>query len=270
MLFRSMVQELGKRADRVRSGSVDPTVDNMLSITNDGRKLALDQRLLNPLLPDDPASKVNVCVEKIYQIWQESAGRRSAQLVFSDLSTPTGSGFNVYDDIKSKLIARGIPAEEIAFIHDAATDAKKKELFAQVRSGAVRVLLGSTAKMGAGTNVQKRLIALHHLDVPWRPSDIEQREGRILRQGNENKEVYIFRYVTEGTLDAYSWQLIENKQRFISQIMTSKSPARSADDIDDAALSYAEVKALAAGNPLIKEKMDLDIQLTRLRTLKAA
>ena len=265
-----MVQELGKRADRVRSGSVDPTVDNMLSITNDGRKLALDQRLLNPLLPDDPASKVNVCVEKIYQIWQESADHRSAQLVFSDLSTPTGTGFNVYDDIKSKLIARGVPAEEIAFIHDAATDAKKKELFAQVRSGAVRILLGSTAKMGAGTNVQKRLIALHHLDVPWRPSDIEQREGRILRQGNENKEVSIFRYVTEGTFDAYSWQLIENKQRFISQIMTSKSPARSADDIDDAALSYAEVKALAAGNPIIKEKMDLDIQLTRLRTLKAA
>lgn len=211
-----------------------------------------------------------ICVGKIFEIWEQTMPQRSAQLVFCDLSTPKAGVFNVYDDMKAKLIERGIPETEIAFIHEANTDARKTELFGKVRSGAVRVLMGSTAKMGAGTNVQQRLVALHHLDVPWRPSDIEQREGRILRQGNENKEVYVFRYVTEGTFDAYSWQLIENKQKFIGQIMTSKSPARSCDDMDEAALSYAEVKALAAGNPLIKEKMDLDVQLTRLKTLKAA
>lgn len=267
---KQMVAELGERADKIRNREVKPYVDNMLKITNDGRKLALDQRLIDPDLPDDPDSKVNICVGKVFEIWEQTKAQRSAQLVFCDLSTPKAGVFNVYDDMKAKLIERGIPEAEIAYIHEANTDARKTELFGKVRSGAVRVLMGSTAKMGAGTNVQKRLIALHHLDVPWRPSDIEQREGRILRQGNENKEVYVFRYVTEGTFDAYSWQLIENKQKFIGQIMTSKSPARSCDDMDEAALSYAEVKALAAGNPLIKEKMDLDIQLTRLKTLKAA
>ena len=267
---KQMVAELGERADKIRDRKVKPYEDNMLKITNDGRKLALDQRLIDPSLPDDPDSKVNICVGKIFEIWEQTKAQRSAQLVFCDLSTPKAGVFNIYDDMKAKLIERGIPADEIAFIHEANTDARKTELFGRVRSGTVRVLMGSTAKMGAGTNVQKRLIALHHLDVPWRPSDIEQREGRILRQGNENKEVYIFRYVTEGTFDAYSWQLIENKQKFIGQIMTSKSPARSCDDIDEAALSYAEVKALAAGNPLIKEKMDLDIQLSHLKTLKAA
>ncbi len=267
---KQMVAELGERADKIRNKMVKPYEDNMLKITNDGRKLALDQRLIDPDLPDDPDSKVNICVGKIFEIWEQTMPQRSAQLVFCDLSTPKAGVFNVYDDMKAKLIERGIPETEIAFIHEANTDARKTELFGKVRSGAVRVLMGSTAKMGAGTNVQKRLIALHHLDVPWRPSDIEQREGRILRQGNENKEVYVFRYVTEGTFDAYSWQLIENKQKFIGQIMTSKSPARSCNDMDEAALSYAEVKALAAGNPLIKEKMDLDVQLTRLKTLKAA
>ena len=267
---KQMVTELGERADKIRNKMVKPYEDNMLKITNDGRKLALDQRLIDPDLPDDPDSKVNICVGKIFEIWEHTMPQRSAHLVFCDLSTPKAGVFNVYDDMKAKLIERGIPETEIAFIHEANTDARKTELFGKVRSGAVRVLMGSTAKMGAGTNVQKRLIALHHLDVPWRPSDIEQREGRILRQGNENKEVYVFRYVTEGTFDAYSWQLIENKQKFIGQIMTSKSPARSCNDMDEAALSYAEVKALAAGNPLIKEKMDLDVQLTRLKTLKAA
>ena len=267
---KQMVAELGERADKIRNKMVKPYEDNMLKITNDGRKLALDQRLIDPDLPDDPDSKVNICVGKIFDIWEQTMPQRSAQLVFCDLSTPKAGVFNVYDDMKAKLIERGIPETEIAFIHEANTDARKTELFGKVRSGAVRVLMGSTAKMGAGTNVQQRLVALHHLDVPWRPSDIEQREGRILRQGNENKEVYVFRYVTEGTFDAYSWQLIENKQKFIGQIMTSKSPARSCDDMDEAALSYAEVKALAAGNPLIKEKMDLDVQLTRLKTLKAA
>ncbi|MDY5782959.1 MAG: DUF3991 domain-containing protein, partial [Gemmiger sp.] len=267
---KQMVQELGERAELVRAGAVKPNEDNMLQITNDGRKLALDQRLIDPSLPDNQDSKVNVCVSRIFEIWEKTKEQRSAQLVFCDLSTPKAGTFNVYDDIKAKLMALGIPEEEIAYIHTANTDARKTELFGKVRSGAVRVLMGSTAKMGAGTNVQQRLIALHHLDVPWRPSDIEQREGRILRQGNENKEVYVFRYVTEGTFDAYSWQLIENKQRFIGQIMTSKSPARSCEDMDEAALSYAEVKALAAGNPLIKEKMDLDVQLTRLKTLKSA
>ena len=267
---KQMVAELGERADKIRNKMVKPYEDNMLKITNDGRKLALDQRLIDPDLPDDPDSKVNICVGKIFEIWEQTMPQRSAQLVFCDLSTPKAGIFNVYDDMKAKLIERGIPETEIAFIHEANTDACKTELFGKVRSGAVRVLMGSTAKMGAGTNVQQRLVALHHLDVPWRPSDIEQREGRILRQGNENKGVYVFRYVTEGTFDAYSWQLIENKQKFIGQIMTSKSPARSCDDMDEAALSYAEVKALAAGNPLIKEKMDLDVQLTRLKTLKAA
>lgn len=267
---KQMVAELGERADKIRNKMVKPYEDNMLKITNDGRKLALDQRLIDPDLPDDPDSKVNICVDKIFEIWEQTMPQRSAQLVFCDLSTPKAGVFNVYDDMKAKLIERGIPETEIAFIHEANTDARKTELFGKVRSGAVRVLMGSTAKMGAGTNVQQRLVALHHLDVPWRPSDIEQREGRILRQGNENKEVYVFRYVTEGTFDAYSWQLIENKQKFIGQIMTSKSPARSCNDMDEAALSYAEVKALAAGNPLIKEKMDLDVQLTRLKTLKAA
>ena len=267
---KQMVAELGERADKIRNKMVKPYEDNMLKITNDGRKLALDQRLIDPDLPDDPDSKVNICVGKIFEIWEQTMPQRSAQLVFCDLSTPKAGVFNVYDDMKAKLIERGIPETEIAFIHEANTDARKTELFGKVRSGAVRVLMGSTAKMGAGTNVQQRLVALHHLDVPWRPSDIEQREGRILRQGNENKEVYVFRYVTEGTFDAYSWQLIENKQKFIGQIMTSKSPARSCNDMDEAALSYAEVKALAAGNPLIKEKMDLDVQLTRLKTLKAA
>ena len=267
---KQMVTELGERADKIRNKMVKPYEDNMLKITNDGRKLALDQRLIDLDLPDDPDSKVNICVGKIFEIWEQTMPQRSAQLVFCDLSTPKAGVFNVYDDMKAKLIERGIPETEIAFIHEANTDARKTELFGKVRSGAVRVLMGSTAKMGAGTNVQQRLVALHHLDVPWRPSDIEQREGRILRQGNENKEVYVFRYVTEGTFDAYSWQLIENKQKFIGQIMTSKSPARSCNDMDEAALSYAEVKALAAGNPLIKEKMDLDVQLTRLKTLKAA
>ena len=266
---RVMVADLGKRADIVRGGSVDPKEDNMLKITNDGRKLALDQRLIDPQLPDDPNSKVNACVDRVFEIWERTKANRSTQLIFCDLSTPKAGVFNVYDDIREKLVTRGIPKEEIQFIHDANTEARKAELFAKVRSGTVRVLMGSTAKMGAGTNVQRKLIALHHLDVPWRPSDIEQREGRMVRQGNENKEVAIYRYVTEATFDAYSWQLIENKQRFIGQVMTSKSPARSCDDMDEAALSYAEVKALAAGNPAIKEKMDLDIQVTRLRTLKA-
>lgn len=266
---RVMVADLGKRADTVRKGSVDPKEDNMLKITNDGRKLALDQRLIDPQLPDDPNSKVNACVDRVFEIWERTKENRSTQLIFCDLSTPKAGTFNVYDDIRDKLVARGIPKEEIQFIHDANTEARKADLFAKVRSGTVRVLMGSTAKMGAGTNVQRKLIALHHLDVPWRPSDIEQREGRMVRQGNENKTVSIYRYVTEATFDAYSWQLIENKQRFIGQVMTSKSPARSCDDMDEAALSYAEVKALAAGNPAIKEKMDLDIQVTRLRTLKA-
>lgn len=266
---RVMVADLGKRADIVRNGSVDPKEDNMLKITNDGRKLALDQRLIDPDLPDDPNSKVNACVDRVFEIWERTKANRSTQLIFCDLSTPKAGVFNVYNDARNKLVARGIPKEEIQFIHDANTEARKADLFAKVRSGTVRVLIGSTSKMGAGTNVQRKLIALLHLDVPWRPSDIEQREGRMVRQGNENKEVAIYRYVTEATFDAYSWQLIENKQKFIGQVMTSKSPARSCDDMDEAALSYAEIKALAAGNPAIKEKMDLDIQVTRLRTLKA-
>lgn len=267
---KEMVQSLADRAEAVRDRRVDATVDNMLKITNDGRKLALDQRLINDMLPDEDNSKATTCVDKACEIWEETKEQKSAQLIFCDLSTPKGDGtFNVYEDIRGKLIEKGVPPEEIAFIHDANTEKRKAELFAKVRSGQVRFLLGSTAKMGAGTNVQDRLIALHHLDVPWRPSDIEQQEGRILRQGNMNDKVKIFRYVTEGTFDSYSWQLIENKQKFIGQIMTSKSPVRSCEDIDEAALSYAEVKALATGNPYIKEKMDLDIQVSKLKLLKA-
>ena len=309
---KAMVQSLSERAGKVHSGSVDPRVDNMLKITSDGRKLGLDQRLINPLLPDDPGSKVNACINNIFRIWQDGADEKLTQLVFCDISTPKGmertaqqtepevsdapkeddempllepaddltelagvssnaveSNFNVYEDIRSKLIARGVPPDEIAFIHDANTEVKKKELFAKVRAGQVRVLLGSTAKMGAGTNCQDRLIALHDLDCPWRPGDLEQRSGRIVRQGNMNPDVQIYRYATEGTFDSYLWQTVENKQKFISQIMTSKSPVRSCEDIDEAALSYAEIKALCADDPAIKEKMDLDVDVARLRLMKA-
>ena len=267
---KDMVAELSERAAAVHSGMVDPSEDNMLKITSDGRKLGLDQRLMNPLLPDDPNSKLNACVRNVLRIWEEGKEDRLTQLLFCDLSTPKNDrNFNVYDDIKAKLIAGGVPENEIAFIHDADSEAKKKELFAKVRTGQVRVLLGSTQKMGAGTNCQDRLIALHHLDVGWRPSDMTQRNGRIIRQGNQNKEVQIYQYVTEGTFDAYLYQTLENKQKFISQIMTSKSPVRSCDDVDEQALSYAEIKALCAGNPLIKEKMDLDIDVARLKVLKA-
>lgn len=297
---QAMVQELSERAAEVHSGKVEPWKDNMLKITSDGRKLGLDQRILNPLLPDDPSSKVNQCVENIAQIWQDGQAEKLTQLVFCDISTPKGTAgrkvakspgkldspelhaletltepadgeqpFSIYYDIRDKLIARGIPETEIAFIHDANTEARKKELFAKVRSGQVRVLMGSTFKMGAGMNVQDRLIALHDLDCPWRPGDLEQRKGRIVRQGNKNKTVHIYRYVTEGTFDSYLWQTVENKQKFISQIMTSKSPVRSCEDIDETALSYAEIKALCAGDPRIKEKMDLDIEVSRLKLLKA-
>ena len=267
---KDMVASLAERAEAVRDRQVQPYEDNMLKITNDGRKLALDQRLVNDMLPDDENSKAATCVDKAFEIWEDTKEQKSTQLIFCDLSTPKGDGtFNVYEDIRNKLMEKGIPENEIAFIHDANTELRKAELFAKVRSGQVRFLLGSTAKMGAGTNVQDRLIALHHLDVPWRPSDIEQQEGRILRQGNQNDKVKIFRYVTEGTFDSYSWQLIENKQKFIGQIMTSKSPVRSCEDVDEAALSYAEVKALATGNPYIKEKMDLDIQVSKLKLMKA-
>lgn len=268
---KRMVESLGERAERIRGGGVPANVDNMLKVTNDGRKLALDQRMIDPLLPDEDGSKVNACAGEVYRIWSETADRRSAQLVFCDLSTPkSGGSFNVYDDIRKKLIARGIPAEEIKFIHEADTEAKKQELFKKVRRGEVRVLIGSTAKMGAGTNVQNKLIASHDLDCPWRPSDLEQRAGRTVRQGNENPVVGLYRYVTEETFDAYLYQLVEGKQKFASQIMTSKSPVRSADDIDETALSYAEIKMLATGNPYIKEKMDLDIQVQRLRLLKSS
>ena len=267
---KEMVTSLADRAEAVCNRLVEPHQDNMLKITNDGRKLALDQRLINDMLPDEEHSKAKTCVDKAFEIWEDTKGEKSAQLIFCDLSTPKGDGtFNVYEDIRNKLMEKGVPAEEIAFIHQANTELRKAELFSKVRSGQVRFLLGSTAKMGAGTNVQDRLIALHHLDVPWRPSDIEQQEGRILRQGNRNPKVKIFRYVTEGTFDSYSWQLIENKQKFIGQIMTSKSPVRSCEDVDEAALSYAEVKALATGNPYIKEKMDLDIQVSKLKLMKA-
>lgn len=280
---QDMIKSLADRAEKIRAGMVDPSVDNMLRITNDGRKLALDMRLVNPLAPDDENGKVSVCAKNIYDIWERTQEQHSAQLVFCDLSTPgkaidmemrdgvaVMSNFqNVYDDLKKKLIARGIPAEEIAFIHEANTEVKKKELFARVRSGQVRVLIGSTAKMGAGTNCQDKLIALHDLDCPWRPSDLAQRLGRIVRQGNQNPEVEIFRYVTENTFDAYLYQLVENKQKFISQIMTSKAPARIADDVDETALSYSEIKALATGNPLIIEKCNLDMEVSKLNMLKA-
>ncbi len=267
---RDMVADLATRAEKVRNRMVEPHEDNMLKITNDGRKLALDQRLANPMLPDDEASKVNACVDRVFEFWQQHQDKRLTQLVFCDLSTPKGDGtFNVYDDFREKLKARGVPPEEVAFIHEADTETRKKELYAKVRKGQVRVLIGTTFKMGAGTNVQDKLIASHDLDCPWRPRDLEQRAGRTIRQGNKNEEVHIFRYVTENTFDAYLYQILENKQRFISQIMTSKSPVRSAEDIDETALSYAEVKALATGNPYIKEKMDLDIQVSKLKLLKA-
>lgn len=267
---KKMVEGLSDRAERVRNKMVDSSTDNMLLITNDGRKLALDQRLMNDMLPDSETSKVSACADNVFDIWQRTAESRSTQMVFCDLSTPHNDGkFNVYDDLRKKLIEKGIPAEEIAYIHTAETEAKKKELFGKVRSGQIRVLLGSTQKMGAGTNVQTKLVALHHLDCPWRPSDLQQREGRIIRQGNENPEVDIYTYVTENTFDSYLYQLVEGKQKFIGQIMTSKSPVRSAEDIDETALSYAEIKALCAGNPHIKEKMDLDIDVSRLKLLKA-
>ena len=267
---KKMVQELSKRAAEIHSGTVDASVDNMLCVTNDGRKIGLDVRLINPMLPDDPNSKLNVCVQNVLKIWEEGKDQKLTQLLFCDLSTPKNDGnFNVYEDIRKKLISAGVPENEIEFIHNADTEAKKAALFSKVRSGDVRVLLGSTAKMGAGTNVQQRLVAVHHLDVGWKPSDMTQRNGRIIRQGNMNKEVKVFNYVTEGTFDSYLFQTLENKQRFISQIMTSKSPVRSCEDVDEQALSYAEIKALCAGNPLIKEKMDLDVQVAKLKVLKA-
>ena len=267
---KEMVQELSKRAAEIHSGAVDASVDNMLCVTNDGRKIGLDVRLMNPMLPDDPNSKLNVCVQNVLKIWEDGKDQKLTQLLFCDLSTPKNDGnFNVYDDIRKKLVAAGVPENEIEFIHNADTEAKKAALFSKVRSGDVRILLGSTAKMGAGTNVQSRLVAVHHLDVGWKPSDMTQRNGRIIRQGNMNKEVKVFNYVTEGTFDSYLFQTLENKQRFISQIMTSKSPVRSCEDVDEQALSYAEIKALCAGNPLIKEKMDLDVQVAKLKVLKA-
>ena len=267
---KEMVQSLSERAGKINAGMVDASEDNMLCVTNDGRKIGLDQRLMNPLLPDDPNSKLNACVRNVLRIWEEGTEQRLTQLLFCDLSTPKGDGqFNVYDDVKKKLLAAGVPESEVAFIHTADTEAKKKELFSKVRTGQVRILLGSTAKMGAGTNVQDRLVAVHHLDVGWKPSDMTQRNGRIIRQGNRNKEVQIYQYVTEGTFDAYLYQTLENKQRFIGQIMTSKSPVRSCEDVDEQVLSYAEVKALCAGNPLIKEKMNLDVEVAKLKVLKA-
>ena len=272
---QAMVQELGKRADRVRSGAVAPYEDNMLAITNDGRKLALDQRLADPSLPDNPGSKLNMVVENVFNTWESSKPTKGTQLIFCDLATPSAAGkdsgrFCSYDDIRDKLIAKGVPADQIAYIHDADTPAKKNALSSKMKSGAIRVLIGSTAKMGAGFNVQERLVALHHVDCPWRPRDVEQRDGRILRQGNTNEKVHIYRYVTEGTFDSYNWQTVENKQKFISQVVTGKSPARTCDDIDDAALSYAEVKALAAGDPEIKERMELDVDVQKLSVLRTA
>ena len=267
---RDMVAKLSERALQVHQGKVDPSVDNMLKITSDGRKIGLDQRLMNPLLPDNPESKLNACVKNTLDLWKMGKEKKLTQLIFCDFSTPKDDGsFNVYDDIKAKLVESGIPEKEIAFIHHANTEYSKKELFTKVRTGQIRVLLGSTQKMGAGTNVQDRLIAVHHLDVGWRPADMTQRNGRIIRQGNQNPEVKIFQYVTEGTFDAYLYQTLENKQKFISQIMTSKSPVRSCDDVDEQALSYAEIKALCAGNPLIREKMDLDVEVARLKVLRA-
>ena len=266
---QDMVQALSERAAEVHSGSVDPSVDNMLKITSDGRKIGLDQRLMNSALPDDPNSKLNACVNNVLRIWNDTKEQKLTQLIFCDMSTPKGDGsFNVYDDIRSKLLNAGVPEQEIEFIHNADTENKKAELFSKVRSGQVRVLLGSTAKMGAGTNVQTLLVAVHHLDVGWRPSDMTQRNGRIIRQGNQNKQVYVYNYVTESTFDAYLYQTLENKQKFISQIMTSKSPMRSCDDIDEQALSYAEIKALCAGDPRIREKIDLDVQVAKLKVLR--
>ena len=281
---KDMVSALADRAEKVRKGEVEPHIDNMLRITNDGRKLALEQRLVNNILPDDESSKVNICAANIYSIWEKTKEQALTQLVFCDLSTPkaVNPGENaenepeaapifqdVYTDLKRKLMAKGIPEHEIAFIHDAKTEVQKSALFSKVRAGQVRVLIGSTFKMGAGTNVQRKLVALHHLDIPWRPSDIEQREGRMIRQGNENKHVEVYRYVTKGTFDAYMWQTIENKQKYIGQIMTSKTPVRSCEDIDEQALSYAEVKALAVDNPYIMEKMTLDVEVARLKLVKA-
>ena len=270
-----MVKELGERADRIRGGSVDASVDNMLKITNEGRKLALEQRLMNPLLPDSNNSKVNSCCENVYKIWSENSDKKSTQLVFCDLSTPKDmKGYekdeftDVYNELKSKLIQKGIPENEIAFIHEADNETKKKELFSKVRQGEVRVLMGSTSKMGAGTNVQDKLIALHHLDCAWKPSDLTQRNGRMIRQGNENEKVFVYSYVTEKTFDAYMYQLVEQKQKFISQIMTSKTPARTMEDIDEKALSYGEIKALATGNPLILEKTNLDSEISKLKLLR--
>ena len=268
---KEMVSELADRAEKVRNKMVDPSVDNMLKITNDGRKLALDQRLINPLLPDDESSKVSACAKEVFDIWEQTSDIKGTQLVFCDLSTPKNDGtFNVYSDIRDKLIANGVPESEIEFIHNAETEVKKKELFSKVRKGDVRILLGSTPKMGAGTNVQRLLYASHDLDCPWRPADLEQRAGRIIRQGNTNPDVHIRRYVTKDTFDSYMWQLVENKQKFIGQIMTSKSPVRSAEDIDEMALSYAEIKALTTGNPYIKEKMDLDTQVAKLKLIKSS
>jgi len=269
-LQKDMVQELSKRAAKVHSGGVDARVDNMLKITTDGRKIGLDQRLINPLLPDHEGSKVNACTDNVYRIWDETKDDRLTQLVFCDFSTPNKDGrFNVYDDIRAKLLERGVPEHEIAFIHDADTETRKKELFAKVRQGKVRILFGSTFKMGSGTNVQDRLVAIHDADCPWRPADLEQRSGRIIRQGNKNEEVQIYRYATHGTFDSYLWQTVQKKQEFIAQIMTSKSPARSCEDVDETALSYAEIKALCAGNPLIAEKMNLDVEVAKLRMLKS-
>jgi hypothetical protein len=267
---KSLVQELSERAAKVSNREVEPYEDNMLKITTDGRKIGLDQRLMNPAYPDEPGSKVNACMENIYKIWDETKENKLTQLVFSDFSTPGKDKFNVYDDIKAKLIQKGVPEREIAYIHDADTEKKKKELFAKVRSGSVRILMGSTQKMGSGTNVQDKLIALHDLDCPWRPADLEQRAGRIIRQGNENEKVHVYRYLCEGTFDSYLWQTVENKQKFIAQIMTSKSPARSCEDMDESVLSYAEVKALCAGNPLIKEKMTLEVETGKLRMAKSS
>ena len=267
---KDMVASLGERAEKIRGGGIDSSVDNMLKVTNDGRKLALDQRMMNPMLPDEEGSKVNACVYEVFRIWEENSDKKLTQLLFCDLSTPKGAGeFSVYTDIRQKLIERGIPESEIKFIHEADTETKKQELFKKVRRGEVRILMGSTQKMGAGTNVQNKIIASHDLDCPWRPADLEQRAGRTVRQGNENPKVGLYRYVTEGTFDAYCWQLVEGKQKFASQIMTSKSPVRSCEDVDATALSYAEIKMLAADNPHIKEKMDLDIQVQKLRLLKS-
>ena len=268
---RAMVKELSARADKVRNKMVDAAEDNMLKITSDGRKLALDQRLMNPMLPDDEHSKTAACAKNVYEIWEKTADQRGTQIVFCDLSTPHFDGsFNVYDDLRSKLTEMGVPKEEIAFIHEAPTDVKKKKLFQEVRSGQVRVLIGSTSKMGTGTNVQTRLAANHDLDCPWRPSDLEQRSGRIIRQGNLNDQVDIYRYVTKETFDSYNWQIIETKQRFISQIMVSKVPSRTMEEADEMTMSYAEIKALTTGNPLIKEKMDLDVAVSRLTLLRSS